>query len=273
MSRKLLSICAMLLIGITAYAQTNTGRLVGTVSGPDGVVPGATVVIKDDLTGRERSFTSGGDGTFTVPQLEVGVYTITVTAAGFKSFTATQVKIDIGREYSFNATLEVGTVQESVTVTAGADILNAVTGELSNTVSNRQIIELPLNGRNPLALLSLQPGVASNGAANTSVNGLRTSFTNITRDGLNVQDGFIRSNATDFAPNRPSVDDTGEFTVVTSNAGADQNGGAQVRFVTPRGQNQFHGAAFLFNRNSALAAFRACSSPAAAAPDPAHRAR
>ncbi|MGE3947048.1 MAG: carboxypeptidase regulatory-like domain-containing protein [Blastocatellales bacterium] len=254
MSRKLLSICAMLLIGITAYAQTNTGRLVGTVSGPDGVVPGATVVIKDDLTGRERSFTSGGDGTFTVPQLEVGVYTITVTAAGFKSFTATQVKIDIGREYSFNATLEVGTVQESVTVTAGADILNAVTGELSNTVSNRQIIELPLNGRNPLALLSLQPGVASNGAANTSVNGLRTSFTNITRDGLNVQDGFIRSNATDFAPNRPSVDDTGEFTVVTSNAGADQNGGAQVRFVTPRGQNQFHGAAFLFNRNSALAA-------------------
>ncbi|MGE0102755.1 MAG: carboxypeptidase regulatory-like domain-containing protein [Blastocatellales bacterium] len=254
MRRTIFAGIALFILSISVFAQSNTGRLVGTVSGPDGVVPGATVVIKDDLTGRERSFTSGGDGTFTVPQLEVGVYTITVTASGFKTFTATQVKIDIGREYSFNATLEVGTVQESVTVTAGADILNAVTGELSNTVSNRQIIELPLNGRNPLNLLALQPGVSQNGAQNTSINGLRTSFTNITRDGLNVQDGFIRSNATDFAPNRPSVDDTGEFTVVTSNAGADQNGGAQVRLVTPRGQNQFHGAAFLFNRNSALAA-------------------
>ncbi|MBK9316379.1 MAG: carboxypeptidase regulatory-like domain-containing protein [Acidobacteria bacterium] len=254
MRKTIIAGISLLILTISVFAQTNTGRLVGTVNGPDGVVPGATVVIKDDLTGRERSFTSSGDGTFTVPQLEVGVYTITVTAPGFKSFTATQVKIDIGREYAFNAALEVGAVQESVTVTAGADILNAVTGELSNTVSNRQIIELPLNGRNPLALLSLQPGVSSNGAQGTSVNGLRTSFTNITRDGLNVQDGFIRSNATDFAPNRPSVDDTGEFTVVTSNSGADQNGGAQVRLVTPRGQNQFHGAAFLFNRNSALAA-------------------
>ncbi len=125
---------------------------------------------------------------------------------------------------------------------------------MSATVSSKQIIELPLNGRNPLNLIALQPGVSSNGAQNTAINGLRTSFTNITRDGLNVQDGFIRSNATDFSPNRPSVDNTGEFTIVTSNSGADQNGGAQVRQVTPRGESQFHGSAFLFNRNSALAA-------------------
>src|SRR5262245_27570713 len=132
--------------------------------------------------------------------------------------------------------------------------MNATTGELSNTVSSKQILELPLNGRNPMNLIALQPGVASNSAQNSSINGMRTSFTNITRDGLNIQDGFIRSNATDFAPGRPSVDDTGEFTMVTQNAGADQNGGAQIRLVTPRGENKFPGAAYGFNRNSALAA-------------------
>src|SRR5205085_10763130 len=175
-------------------------------------------------------------------------------STGFKTFTATAVKIDIGREFSLPIILEVGNVNEAVTVTAGTDVLNATTGELSNTVTSKQIIELPLNGRNPLNLIALQPGVASNGAQNTSINGLRTSFTNITRDGLNVQDGFIRSNATDFSPNRSSVDNTSEFTITTSNAGADQNGGAQIRQVTPRGEKNFHGSAFEFNRNTALAA-------------------
>jgi hypothetical protein len=151
-------------------------------------------------------------------------------------------------------TLEVGQVQEAVTVTAGTDVLNATTGELSNTVNSKQILELPLNGRNPLNLIALQAGVSQNGAQNTSINGLRTSFTNITRDGLNVQDGFIRSNATDFSPNRPSVDNTSEFTITTSNSGADQNGGAQIRQVTPRGESNFHGSAFEFNRNTAYAA-------------------
>jgi Carboxypeptidase regulatory-like domain len=238
----------------SASAQTSTGRLVGTVASSDGVISGANVTVTDDKTGKGRSVVTAGDGTFTVPQLEVGTYTVKITANGFKTFTATSVKIDIGREYSMVATLEVGQFAETVTVSAGSDVLNATTGELSNTVSNKQILELPLNGRNPMNLIALQPGVASNSAQNSSINGMRTSFTNITRDGLNIQDGFIRSNATDFAPGRPSVDDTGEFTVVTQNSGADQNGGAQVRLVTPRGQNKFHGAAYGFNRNSAFSA-------------------
>jgi hypothetical protein len=238
----------------SAFAQTSTGRLVGTVASPDGVISGANVTVTDDKTGKGRSVVTAGDGTFTVPQLEVGTYTVKITANGFKTFTATSVKIDIGREYSLAATLEVGQFAETVTVSAGTDVLNATTGELSNTVSSKQILELPLNGRNPMSLIALQPGVASNSAQQSSINGMRTSFTNITRDGLNIQDGFIRSNATDFAPGRPSVDDTGEFTVVTQNSGADQNGGAQVRLVTPRGQNKFHGAAYGFNRNSTFAA-------------------
>jgi hypothetical protein len=127
------------------------------------------VTITDDKTGKDRSVVTAGDGTFTVPQLEVGTYTVKVTANGFKTFTVTSVKIDIGREYSLAATLEVGQVSEAVTVTAGADVLNATTGELSNTVSSKQILELPLNGRNPLSLIALQAGVANNGAQQTSI--------------------------------------------------------------------------------------------------------
>lgn len=254
MKKVLIVILALASFATAAFTQTNTGRLIGTVASADGVVAGATVTLTDNKTGKDKTLTTGQDGSFTYPQLEVGTYIVKVTAKGFKTYTATEVKIDIGREYSLAVLLEVGDIQESVTITAGTDVLNATTGELSATVSTKQIIELPLNGRNPLNLIALQPGVSSNGAQNTAINGLRTSFTNITRDGLNVQDGFIRSNATDFSPNRPSVDNTGEFTIVTSNSGADQNGGAQVRQVTPRGESKFHGSAFMFNRNSALAA-------------------
>ncbi|MER3429011.1 MAG: hypothetical protein C4334_13160 [Pyrinomonas sp.] len=247
-------VCALFLFPLV-HAQSNTGRLVGTVSGPDGVIAGATVTLTDVKTGRERSTVTTGEGNFIFPQLEVGTYTVRITAPGFKTFTATDVKIDVAREYSLNVTLEVGGVQESVTVVAGADILNATSGELSNTVSPRQVVELPLNGRNPLQLIQLQPGVAANGATSTTINGQRTSFTNITRDGLNVQDNFIRANATDFVPDRPNVDDTGEFTVITQNAGADAGYGAsQVQLVTPRGGSEFHGAAFIYNRNSKFAA-------------------
>ena len=254
MKKTAIAIFTLLAFAVVVLAQSNTGRLVGTVAGPDGVIPGATVIVKDDKTGKEKTIVSGGDGGFTVPQLEVGTYTVKVSSNGFKAFTANEVKIDIGRDYSLSVALEVGSVSDSVSVTAGNDVLNATNAELSTTVSTKQILELPLNGRNPLNLIALQPGVSSNGAQQTSINGLRTSFTNITRDGINVQDGFIRSNATDFSPNRPSVDNIGEFTITTSNSGADQNGGAQVRQVTPRGESKFHGSAFEFNRNSALAA-------------------
>src|SRR4029453_2029359 len=89
----------------SAFAQTNTGRLIGTVASPDGVVAGANVTVTDDKTGKERVAVTAGDGTFTVPQLEVGTYTVKVTTNGFKTFTATSVKIDIGREYSLAVTL------------------------------------------------------------------------------------------------------------------------------------------------------------------------
>jgi hypothetical protein len=236
-------------------AQTTAGRLSGVVSGPDGVLPGATVTVTDNKTGKELTVVTGGEGNFLFPQLEFGAYTVKITASGFKTYVANEVKIDVGREYNLTPTLEVGSVQETVTVTAGADVVTNNTAQVSNTVSPQQILSLPLLTRNPLSLTNLQAGVASNSAQNTTINGMRTTFTNITRDGINIQDTFIRSNATDFAPGRPSVDDTGEFTIATSNQEADQGyGGAQIRLVTPRGTKDFHGALFAYNRNSAFAA-------------------
>src|SRR5262245_20096176 len=104
--KKAMSLFFVLCASLTsAFAQTSTGRLIGTVTSSDGVISGANVTVTDDKTGRERSAVTAGDGTFTVPQLEVGTYTVKVTANGFKTFTATGVKIDIGREYSLAARL------------------------------------------------------------------------------------------------------------------------------------------------------------------------
>lgn len=236
-----------------AFAQGTTGRLSGTVSGPDGVLPGATVTAIDNNSRRETTTTTNQTGAFTFQQLEFGTYTITVTASGFKTLRAAEQKIDVGREATLNLTMEIGEVSAVVEVTAGADVITSNTAQVSNTVSPQQILSLPLITRSPLSLTLLQAGTSSNG--NTTINGMRTSMTNITRDGINIQDTFIRSNATDFAPGRPSVDDTAEFTITTTNQEADQGyGTAQIRLVTPRGTRDWHGALFAYNRNSAFAA-------------------
>ena len=255
MKRFIFTLLTLCLFAAVALAQSQTGSLVGTVSDASGVIQGATVVVKDNQTGKERTVVSGDSGGFTLSQLEVGTYTVKITAAGHKTFTATDLKIDVNKDYTLNTILEVGAISENVTVVAGVDIINSTDNQLSTTVTQRQIIELPLNGRNPLSLVLLQAGTSSNSANSTTINGQRPSFTNITRDGINVQDNFIRTNAVDFIPDRPNVDDTGEFTIITQNAGAESGYGAsQVQLVTPRGSNDFHGAAYYYNRASHFAA-------------------
>src|SRR5690606_34270092 len=129
-------------------------RLIGTVSGPDGLLPGATVTITDTQTGRSQTLVTNETGAYSFERVTFGTYTLRVTAAGFKTFEATEVKIDANRDYTYNPTLEIGDISAVVSVTAGADLINASNSELSTTVSPQQILDLPINGRNPLALLN-----------------------------------------------------------------------------------------------------------------------
>ncbi|QYO62591.1 carboxypeptidase-like regulatory domain-containing protein [Leptolyngbya sp. 7M] len=255
MQRFLFAFLLVLTSSSILLAQGTTGGLSGTVSGPDGVLPGATVVAIDNNTRRETTTTTNSQGQYSFPQLEFGTYTIRVTATGFKTLVASDQKIDVGRDATLNLKLDIGEVTAEVVVTAGADVVTATSAQVSGTVSPQQILSLPLITRSPLTLAGLQAGVSANSAQNTTINGMRTTFTNITRDGINIQDTFIRTNATDFAPGRPSVDDTAEFTISLTNQEADQGyGGAQIRLVTPRGTKDFRGALFAYNRNSAFAA-------------------
>lgn len=243
-----------ILFSLTIFAQLSTTSLIGSVSGPDGALPGATVVVKDNKTGKEITVKTDDNGGFKVSNLEIGFYTVTVTSDGFKTFTAQEVKLEVGKDYNLTPQLEVGGVNETVTVTAGADILNSTDAKLNGNVSNKQLTELPLLTRNPLNFVVLQAGVASNPFQLSTINGVRTSATNITIEGINVQDNFIRANATDFSPARPIVDEVEEFSVSSQANVEDGFGSGQIQFPIRRGGNQFVGSIWEYNRNSDLAA-------------------
>jgi len=249
MKKILLIILAFTMSAMLTFAQDTSGKLVGSVSDDNGAVPNATVVVTNKQTGGERTLQANGSGNFDL-SLEFGVYSVKITATGYKTTTIDDVKIDLGRDTAVNAKLQVGDIAEVVTVTSTGEQINSTNAELSSTIGTREIRDLPLNTRNPLGLLNLLPGV---NATTSSINGQRSSATAFTRDGLNVQDNFIRSGA--FVSDQPTVDDTGEFTVTTQNAGVEGGGGTtQVQLVTPRGGKDFHGNLFAFNRNSKFAA-------------------
>ena len=160
----------------------------------------------------------------------------------------------MAQEYSLTARLELGNVSENVTVEAGASLVPTTSPEVTTTVGQGQIVSLPLNGRNPISLVQLQAGVASLGRTNTAINGGRPTWTQVTQDGINIQDNFIRTNSVDFVPNRPTSDNVGEFSIVTTAQGVDNAAGAsQVRMITPAGTNSFRGNAYEYNRHSDFA--------------------
>ena len=247
--RSFLLCLSVMAIATLAYGQAATGRLSGTVSGPDGLIANATVVVTDNQTKQSKTVMTNDQGAFSFPQLAVGTYTATFSATGFKTLSASAVRIDVGKEYVLTPTLEVGAIEEQVNVFEGADVVNSSNAELSNTVTETQLLGLPINGRDPTGLIQLQPGTSQGG----EVNGQRTSAMNVTRDGLNVQDNFIRTG--NFNPDRPRIDDVSEFTVVTQNANPSLGSGgtSQVQYVTSRGGVDFHGALWEYNQNAALA--------------------
>ncbi|HWS85535.1 MAG TPA: TonB-dependent receptor [Pyrinomonadaceae bacterium] len=249
-------IFVLLLVAASAFAQTTSSEVNGTVKDEAGAaIAGATVRLIDNATKTEVNGTANDDGRFTFANIRPGTYTVVAEQPGFKRQEIQSVKVDVGVPATVNFTLPAGEVTETVTITS-ADaqaVINTTNAELSTTVGQRQINDLPLNGRNPLDLAALQPGVAA-GAANRSatINGQRGTFSNITWDGININDPYIREDSL-FGSAGQSVPGVAEFTLTSQNAGpSDGLGVAQVKLVTPRGSSEFHGSFFEYHRNDIL---------------------
>ena len=242
------------------FGQSSTGSVVGTVVDTQGLpVKDAAVTLTNLGTNSSYTSTTGTNGGYQFVSIDYGYYRVSVGLAGFKAAVVNNIKLDTATQYSVPPiTLEIGATAESVMVEAGAEIVNTTSAEVTSTVEKAQIDSLPILNRNPLALLSLEAGVANsgpNGAIATTINGQRTSFSNVTIDGINVQDNFIRENALDFTPNLPFNSEAQEFTIVNQNAGVENGGGSsQVSIVTPKGTNAFHGEGFWYYRSNAWAA-------------------
>ena len=249
-----LALALVALLAGAVSAQTTLGRLSGTVLDTSGaVLPGATITLTSEQTNQVQTAASGENGAFLFPQVLVGTYKVEISLQGFRSTTFTKVSVAVGQEYALTARLELGSVNENVTVEAGSSLVPTTSPEVTTTVEQQQIVSLPLNGRNPISLVQLQAGVASLGRTSTAINGGRPTWTQVTQDGINIQDNFIRTNSVDFVPNRPTSDNVGEFSIVTTAQGVDNAGGAsQVRMITPSGTNSFKGNAYEYNRNSTL---------------------
>ena len=212
-------LAALLLSAPALSAQTATGRLSGTVLDPTGAaIQDAGITVRSDASGAVFNVETTPAGSFSVIDLPAGTYAVEIEVPGFRRHVARQVKVDIAGETSLPPVrLELGEISEAVEVIAGVSQVQTTTAELTSTVTKEQIQHLPLIGRNPLSLIALEAGTAYAGANATVINGMRTSFSNVTLDGINIQDNFIRSNALDFIPNRVLIDQISEFTITTQN--------------------------------------------------------
>ena len=248
-------VCAVL--PVVASAQSTLGSLTGVVRDQgDLVLPGATVTLTNTGTGAVRTETTNDEGAFTFVQLPNGTYRVVVSLPGFRTREYAGVVINVGQVYGLTVQLNVGGVEENVVVNAGVSLIATTTPEISTTVQQQQVLDIPLADRDVTNLIKLQAGVQGIfNRANTVINGGRPTWTQVTLDGINIQDNFTRANGLDFLPNRPNSDNVAEFTITTSVAGADTAGGATtVRMVTPSGTNEFRGSVYEFNRDSKFAA-------------------
>ena len=255
-----ISLLVLLAIGaseIGAFAQVPTGTIEGTVKDSQGLsIPGATVTLTNEGTAKTQTDTTSSRGAFQFTHLNVGIFRVEVSKAGFKISVVDGIKLDASTEYSVPpVTLEVGAVTEAIKIEADADMVRTAGAELTDTVEGKQIEELPILDRNPMNLLELQAGVSQNRRSGTVINGQRQSFSNVTLDGINIQDNYIRSNTLDYTPNYLVMSQVQEFTTTTQNAGPQAGtGSSQVSVVTPSGTNNWHGEGFWYYRSDKLAA-------------------
>ncbi len=251
-----LAVLLTCLLALTAFGQQTTGSLNGVVNDPNGaIVTGATVTLVNAETGAERSAVSSTTGTFDFQALQPGKYTISVDAKGFKKAVSRDIVVSVASTTQVTIPLEIGQASETVTVTAAQEVINSSSPSLTNVINTRQVVDLPLGGRNPVELAALQAGIAVIGTdtRGASVSGLRQTAVNLTQDGINAMDNFVKTSSF-FAITTPSLNSTSEFSVTTGTVGSDSGrGAAQVNLVTKGGTNDFHGGAFLQVLNTSMA--------------------
>ena len=257
LSRVGLLLVVLLLLQSSIPAQsTTTGRLTGTVTDAQGaLVGGAQIVAKNDQTQNEYKAKASDDGGWTIPSIPNGLYTVTITAQGFKSTVIQNVAVETGTATTANAALEVGGATEQVVVTSGGSIIQSETANVATTITGRQIGELPWATRDALQLVLTLPGIQTPGTPRTSsVNGLPKSSLNITLDGANIQDNLLKSSDGFFTSTQAKSDAVEEVTVSTATPGAESGGegAVQIKFVTKRGSNNYRGSVFWQHRNTSL---------------------
>ncbi|MFT3744274.1 MAG: carboxypeptidase regulatory-like domain-containing protein [Pyrinomonadaceae bacterium] len=245
---------ALLLTQLAIHAQS-TGSIGGSVTDPNGaVVPGATVKVKG-AAGQEFSAVTNDGGSYRIPSVANGVYSVTITATGFKTLTFAAVKVDVGTPVTVDGKLEIGNVGEVVEISSGGEVLQTQTAAVGTTIQGRQITGTPIASRDALDLVGLLPGTATVGRPRqASINGLPKGALTITIDGVDVQDNLLRSSDGYFTYVRPRVDAIEEVSVSTANPGAESggDGAVQVKFVTKRGTNDYTGGMFYQHRNEYL---------------------
>jgi len=261
---RLLSLMLMLgAVGLPALAQSTAGRLLGSISDPTGAsVAGASVVVTDVQRGTSRSLTTDASGDYVAADLIPGTYKIRVVAKGFKSVERLGVTIEVATDARVDFALQPGNVSEVVTVTEEVPLVNTTSATLGGTLSNKEINDLPLNGRNYENLLQLRPGVMrypGGGFSTTSTNGLRAEDNAYFVEGLFNSEPFSGQGiingagiAGDSATILP-IDAIQEFNV-QENPPAEYGWkpGAIINVGLKSGTNSLHGTAFAFGRDGVM---------------------
>jgi hypothetical protein len=249
---------AIVLVAALAYGQggNTAAPLSGVAVDASGApVPGAAVVVTNEATGITYTAVTSVQGTFTVPALQGGTYSVSVSLPGFKQVVLKGIKLLSATPVEVKAVLEVGGVEETVTVEGGAPLVQTQSATISNTIESNAITNLPVTSRNALDTLTLTPGVLTPaGARDSIISGLDQSAINITVDGMSVQDNYLKTTDGYFARLSPRLDMVEEVTVTTAAGNADNSGmgAAQVTFTTRRGTNEYTGSVYEYFRRDWL---------------------
>jgi hypothetical protein len=239
---------------------SQTASIAGTVQDSSGaVIPGAIVRAVEADTGLSREVTTNASGYYHFPLLPVGTYTISTEAAGFRKYERAGFSINLGQQAELNPQLEVGNITETVMVTAESPLLNTRSSEVTAMIEQTRMREVPLNGRNPIELAGLLPGVSgvnapqfnltSNSGVSISVAGSRGNHNSMLFDGSNHSFSFRN-----IAQMYPSPDSLREFRITRNLFSAEfgTSGGGVLNAITRSGSNEFHGSFYEFLRNDNL---------------------